>query len=164
MSSNCGRQDSPARQAHADLFVGIAVIVFCAIVYAATYSFDDVSAVISQGMGPEALLRLVLAVMASLGAMLIWQSRGRAPVALETVPPVVIYTGILLLAFMFVTAAVGMLLAMFILVIALGCLWGERRIVPLSTMAALLCLAIWAVFVRGFGVPLPTGLVCQIIP
>lgn len=163
MAPGSGSQDAPARWPHADFLVGIAVIAFSAIVYAATYTFDDVSALISQGMGPEAFPRLVLAVMASFGSLLVWQSRGRRREALEPVPAMVIYTALLLLAFMATAAVVGMLLALFVLFVALGWLWGERRFMPMCMTAALLCAVIWAVFVRGFGVPLPLGLIHQFI-
>jgi putative tricarboxylic transport membrane protein len=156
-------QVKDVRRPHADIFVGIAVIAFCAVVYAATYALDDVAAVISQGMGPEAFPRLVLAVMALFGALLVWQSRAREPAAPEPVPVMVIYTTLLLLGFMLATALVGMLAAIFLLVVAMGRLWGERRLLPLCATAAMLCLAVWGVFVRGFGVPLPGGLAMQLL-
>lgn len=151
------------RRPHADVIAGIAVIAFCALVYAATYTFDDVSAVISQGMGPEAFPRLVLAVMAFLGMLLAWRSRGRVPAASEPVPGMVIYTASLLFAAMLLAAILGMLVAMLLLMVAMGWLWGERRLLSLCIAAVLLCLAVWGIFVRGFGVPLPSGLAARLI-
>ena len=51
-----------------------------------------------------------------------------------------------------------MLPAMFVLLIGLGYLWGERRHWLLFMSAILLTAAIWGVFVKGFGVQLPKGL------
>jgi putative tricarboxylic transport membrane protein len=156
-------QVKDVRRPHADALVGIAAIVFCVLVYAATYAFDDVSPVISQGMGPEAFPRLVLAVMALLGALLVWQSRAREPDVPEPVPAMVIYTTLLFLGFMLGIALVGMLASMFLLAVAMGRLWGERRLLSLCAAAAVLCLAIWGIFVRGFSVPLPGGLAARLI-
>ncbi|HEX2115369.1 MAG TPA: tripartite tricarboxylate transporter TctB family protein [Alphaproteobacteria bacterium] len=155
MASGLG---APLRRPHADLIVGIAVVVFAAIIYAATFTFDQAAFEMSGGMGPETFPRLVLGVIAALGAALAWRSRRRPPEPSEPVPAIVVYTGCLLFGFMLVTALVGMLAAMFLLVVALGLLWGERRIGVLCLSGAGMCAAIWAVFVRGLGVPLPSGI------
>jgi len=42
--------------------------------------------------------------------------------------------------------------------VGVGYLWGERRHWLLFLSAILLTAAIWAVFVKGFGIPLPKGL------
>jgi hypothetical protein len=151
------------RRLHADVYVGTAVLAFSALVFAATYGFDSVSAVISQGMGPEAFPRLVLTVMGVLGALLAAQARRREPSASEPVPAMVAYTALALVGFMLLTAVAGMIGSMFVLIVAMGRLWGERRLLRLCTAAALLCLAIWAVFVRGFGIPLPGGVAARLI-
>jgi len=151
------------RRPHADLLVGIAVVVFAAIVYAATFTFDEAAFGMSGGMGPEAFPRLILGVIAALGAALAWRSRRRQPEAMEPVPPIVIYTACLLFGFMVVVALAGMLIAMFLLVVALGLLWGERRLVALCLSGAVVCTTIWAVFVRGLGVPLPSGMLGHLL-
>jgi hypothetical protein len=50
-----------------------------------------------------------------------------------------------------------MLGAMFLFLVGLGWLWGERRAWVLAVSAVLLTASIWAVFVKGFGVQLPKG-------
>ena len=112
----------------------------------------------AMGMGPAVFPRIVLVVMAALAGLLGWQAYARPAEALEGVPPMVLYTGVLLLGFMLLNELLGMLAASFLLLVGLGRLWGERRLVPLTIGAALLCAALWAVFVRGFGIPLPRGL------
>ena len=64
---------------------------------------------------------------------------------------------------MLLTAVTGMIVAMFMLVVAMGRMWGERRMLHLCAAAMLTCLAIWGVFVRGFGIPLPGGLVTRLM-
>jgi hypothetical protein len=132
--------------------------MLAAIVYAATYSFDDAPFEMSGGMGAETFPRLVLGVIGALGAGLAWRSRRRRPEASEPVTPMVVYTALLLGGFMLANALAGMLPAMFALVVALGMLWGERRIFFLCCLGAAMSLAIWAVFVRGLAVPLPGGM------
>jgi putative tricarboxylic transport membrane protein len=70
----------------------------------------------------------------------------------------VYYTAASLLAFMALVPLVGMLGAMFMFLVGLGILWGERRAWLLLGVSAALMAAIWAVFVRGFAVQLPQGL------
>jgi putative tricarboxylic transport membrane protein len=141
-----------------DGVVAVVILALCAAVYAATWQFDTVSAFISQGMGPETFPRLVLGVIAGLAVLLAIQSRTQREPSHEKVPAMVLYTAAALVGFMLATLVLGMLASMALIVVGLGCLWGERRPVLLAGSAALLCVAIWAVFVRGFGVPLPTGL------
>ena len=68
------------------------------------------------------------------------------------------YSGAALLLFMAIVPVIGMLPAMFVFLLALGYLWGERRHLVLVSSAVLLTAAIWGIFVKGFGVQLPKGL------
>jgi hypothetical protein len=133
-----------------------AVIAVAAALFAATFWFEQMPEGITRGFGAEAFPRLVLGSIVALAVLLALTSPGR-----ETLPPIpamVYYTGASLLAFMALVPLVGMLPAMFLFLLGLGYLWGERRHWLLLLNAALLTAAIWAVFVRGFGVQLPKGL------
>jgi putative tricarboxylic transport membrane protein len=154
-----GTGASLRRRVHTDVPIGAVIVAFCALVFAATFGFETVPDAFAMGMGPEAFPRLVLVVMALLAVFLGWQAHARPAEARERVPPMVLYTGLALVAFVLLTDLVGMLGAGFLLVVGLGRLWGERRLVPLTASAALLCAAIWLVFVRIFGITLPAGLV-----
>ena len=90
--------------------------------------------------------------------LIAWQARAKPPERGEPVPAMVIHTGLVLIGFMIANELVGMLPASFALMIGLGRLWGERRLMPLVASAAATVLVIWAVFVRGFGIPFPAGL------
>jgi hypothetical protein len=52
----------------------------------------------------------------------------------------------------------GMLGAMFLFLLGLGTLWGERRAWLLVLIAASVMVVIWGVFVKGFAIQLPQGL------
>jgi hypothetical protein len=70
----------------------------------------------------------------------------------------VYFTGAALLGFMALVPLAGMLGAMTVFLLGLGYLWGERRVWLLVLVSATLMGAIWAVFVKGFAIPLPQGL------
>ena len=59
-----------ARRLHTDAIVAVAVLAFCAGVFALTFAFDTVPAALAVGMGPAAFPRLLLAVMALLALIL----------------------------------------------------------------------------------------------
>ena len=84
-------------------------------------------------------------------------SRRGASEPLPRIPSMVWYTGASLLAFMALVPLAGMLPSMFLFLMSLGYLWGERRHWFLLLNASLLTAVIWGVFVKGFGVQLPKG-------
>jgi putative tricarboxylic transport membrane protein len=111
---------------------------------------------ITRGFGAEVFPRLVLGTIIALAVVLAVLPGGSAP--LPRIPRVVWYSGAALLVFMGLVRAIGMLPSMFVFLVALGYLWGERRHWLLLLSAVLLTAAIWAVFAKGFGVPMPKGL------
>jgi Tripartite tricarboxylate transporter TctB family len=133
-----------------------AVIAIAAALFALTFGFERLPEGITRGFGAEVFPRLVLGTIATLAVLLAFVSPvdERPP----RIPAMVYYTGAALLAFMALVAVAGMLAAMFVFLAALGYLWGERRLWALGLAAALLTAAIWAIFVKGFGVQLPQGL------
>jgi len=133
-----------------------AVIAIASALFAATFWFEKMPEGITRGFGAEVFPRLVLGTIVALAVLLALSPASSAP--LPPVPRMVWFSGAALLAFMALVPAVGMLPAMLVLLIALGVLWGERRYLVLVLSAILLTAAIWGVFVKGFGVQLPKGL------
>ena len=134
----------------------VAILAIAAALFALTFGFEEMPEGITRGFGAEAFPRLVLGTIIALALVLL---AGRA--AGEPQPPVprmVYFTGAALLAFMALVPLAGMLPAMFLFLLGLGYLWGERRWWILLVASAVLMAVIWAVFVRGFGVQLPKGL------
>ena len=153
------RGGPPTRRGlHTDMVVAGVIVAFCAMAYAITLTFDTVPAALAQGMGPELFPRLVLGVMVVLAAVLAWAARGKPDEAREPVPAMVYLTGLAMCAFMGVMALVGMLTAIVIAVIGIGRLWGERRWGLLVLTGLGLSIGIRLLFVNGFGIPLPRGL------
>jgi Tripartite tricarboxylate transporter TctB family len=133
-----------------------AVIALAAVLFALTFGFEQLPAGLAGGFGAEAFPRLVLGTIMVLAALL-----ALAPQSAEPRPPIprmVYFSGAALLVFMALVPLVGMLSAMFLFLAGLGYLWGERRLWVLLASAIPLTAAIWLVFAKGFGIPLPRGL------
>ena len=147
-----------ASRLHTDAVVALAVLAFCAGVFALTFTFDTVPAALAVGMGPAAFPRLLLAVMALLAIILAVTARGRAEEVREPVPPMVYWTAAAMIAFMGLLAIVGMVPAMIVAIVAMGAIWGERRWALLVASGVGLSLSIYGFFTKVFGIPLPRGL------
>jgi putative tricarboxylic transport membrane protein len=133
-----------------------AVIVIAAALFALTFGFEKMPEGITRGFGAEAFPRLVLGTIIVLAVLL--ATPAPAGERYARIPAMVYYSGTSLFVFMTLVPLVGMLPAMFLFLIGLGWLWGERRRRVLLSSAILLTAAIWAVFVKGFAVQLPKGL------
>ena len=133
-----------------------AVAAIAVALFAATFWFEQMPEGITRGFGAEAFPRLVLGTIIAFAVLLVFASPTTE--VLPRIPAMVWYTGAALLVFMAIVPLAGMLPVMFVFLLALGILWGERRYWLLLLTAALLTAAIWAVFVKGFGVQLPKGL------
>ena len=132
-----------------------AVIIVAAVLFALTFGFEKLPAGLAGGFGAEAFPRLVLGVIAVLGVLLFSAAPASEPRA--PIPRMVYFTAAALLAFMALVPLAGMLAAMFLFQLGLAYLWGERRHLLVFVVAALTTASLWAVFVRGFGIPLPKG-------
>ena len=132
------------------------VVAVAAALFAATFWFEKMPEGITRGFGAELFPRMVLGTIIALAVLLALTPASDAP--LPRIPPMMWYSGASLLVFMALVPVIGMLPAMFVLLIGLGYLWGERRHGLLFLSAVLLMAAIWGVFVKGFAVQLPKGL------
>lgn len=132
------------------------VVAIAVALFAATFWFEKMPEGITRGFGAEAFPRLVLGTIIVLACLLAVPSPVSEP-AQPRIPKMVYFSAAALVAFMALIPVTGMLAAMFLFLVGLGRLWGERRHWVLLSSAILLTAAIWAVFVKGFGVSLPKG-------
>jgi hypothetical protein len=132
------------------------VVAVAAALFAATFWFEEMPEGITRGFGAELFPRMVLGTIIGLAVLLALTPASDAP--LPRIPRMVWYSGAALLAFMALVRVGGMLPTMFLFLVGLGILWGERRYLLVLITAALMTAAIWGVFVKGFGVQLPKGL------
>ena len=132
------------------------MIAVAAVLFALTFGFEKLPAGLAGGFGAEAFPRLVLGVIAGLAVLLC--VAGPASEPQTRIPAMVFYSAGSLLAFMALVPVAGMLGAMFVFLVGLGYLWGERRTWLLLVVSTAAMVVIWGVFVRGFAVQLPQGL------
>ena len=147
------------RRIHTETAIALVIAAFCVFVYAATLTFPVMPPALSMGMGPAVFPRLLLGVLLVLAGILWFVGRHKPEEAREPIPAIVYWTALAMLAFMGVLWLFGMAAAMFIGFVGLGALWGERRWVLLVISGLALAAAIYFLFVKGFSVPLPRGLV-----
>lgn len=132
------------------------VVVIAAGLFALTFGFEKMPEGITRGFGAEAFPRLVLGTIIALACLLALPSPAGEPPR-PRIAPMVYLSAAALIVFMLLVPVTGMLAATFLFLVGLGFLWGERRYPMLLGCAALLTLAIWVVFVKGFSVSLPRG-------
>jgi putative tricarboxylic transport membrane protein len=101
----------------------------------------------------------LLGLLVVLAGVLALLSRGNADAPREPIAPIVYWTVLAMLAFMGVLWLAGMAVAMVVGFVGLGALWGERRWALLVGSGVILSTAIYFTFVKGFGVPLPRGMI-----
>jgi putative tricarboxylic transport membrane protein len=140
----------------ANRIAAAAVIAVAALLFALTFGFEELPAGLAGGFGAEAFPRLVLGTIMVLAVLLALLPQSAEPQ--PPIPRMVYFTAASLLAFMAMVTLVGMLPAMFLFLVGLGWLWGERRAWMLVAIAAVVLAAIWGVFVKGFAISLPQGL------
>jgi putative tricarboxylic transport membrane protein len=146
------------RRVHSDLAIALGIVAFCGVVYAITMTFPEVPAAFASGMGPEVFPRLLLGVLVVLAGVMVLLARGKEDTVREPIPAMVYWTALAMLAFMGLVWLAGMIPAMFLGFVGLGLLWGERRWPILVIAGFALTALIYAMFVKGFAIPLPRGL------
>lgn len=148
---------------HRDQAAGAVIIALALGIYGLTFWFPEVPVSVRQGMGPDRFPQLVCIVLIGLSLLLMMQTARAPEVKPDKIDRAVVLTAASSAGFMALMWLTGMPVAMGIALFGLGLLWGERRITALLLNAVLLPAAIWAIFVRGLRVPLPTGLLGQLL-
>lgn len=137
----------------------IAALVCAAItaaLFLVTFHFEQMPDSITQGFGAELFPRLVLGVILLLCVLLAMEPAGETAPAVP-ITPRLFATGAALVGYMGLLEIAGMLVSMLVFLFAVGWLWGERRIWLLLIASTTVTAAIWGLFVKGFGIPLPYG-------
>jgi putative tricarboxylic transport membrane protein len=142
---------------HPDVRVAAAVLALAAAAFAATLGFEAVPPALMEGMGPERFPQLVIGVAALLGVVLLVRSRSLPPSPLPAIPASVWATIALLVATVLVLPHGGVVPTMAAAMVALGWLWGERRLWLLLAVSLPFAAAVHLLFVRTLGIVLPVG-------
>ena len=143
------------------LLESIFVMVLAAALFGVTYTFDEVPAILAQGIQPTVFPRAVLIIMFLLAALqAIKASRLSASdfemvTGLKPIPPIVFITAGLLIAFVVVMPIIGTFPAILIFLPTLSFLWGERRWLMMALSFAGFMGFAYVLFRMIMSVPLP---------
>ena len=116
-----------ARRLPSDVIVGGCILLFCALAYAVTLTFERAPAVVAQNVQPATFPRLVLGVIAVLTVAMLVLARGRSERRRRRVPAMTWLSGAVMIGFVLAFQWLGIVPAMVLLCLALPVLWGERR-------------------------------------
>ena len=165
-----------------DALAGLTIVAVCAVAWWLTTGFDQVPAMLSQNVPPTFFPRLVIAIAALLGVLLIAEGirRGAGEPATRAtagdssalaeqvgraalLPPVFWATAGVIAAAGVLVPLVGTLPTLGLVAVALPLLWGERRYRHVALLALGLPGGIYAVFTVGLGVRFPIGQIWNLL-
>lgn len=147
-----------------DLGLALILLALCAVLWYATAQFDDVPAVLQQGVLPTDFPRLVIGVIAVLSLLLPFEHIAHArrgsdideerSVRIKTISMV---TALVLVGLVAIMIPFGMYPTMVLASAVMPLLWGERRLGRLLLYVLLFPLAVMLLFEQGLKVNLPPG-------
>lgn len=142
-----------------DVVVAAVALVGAGVAFGLTFRFTSTTpAAMMSGMGAEFFPRLVIGLVAIL-AVCVALGIGNPGMEKPAPIPGIVWITLGVMAFYIVMLEVaGMWLASFAIMVGLGWLWGERNLVKLSAVSAILLLVIYGAFVKFLKSGFPAGL------
>lgn len=141
-----------------DILVGGVILVFTAIVFAITTTFDEVPRALSQGLDPEGFPRLILGVIVVLVAAMMVRAQRQPDSPRKPVPRIALLTAAALVVFVGVVDWLGAAATMVLFCAGLPVLWGERRWGWIAAYAVLFPSSVYLLFSTVLEVRFPLGL------
>lgn len=145
-----------------DAVVGGCVLVFCAVAFAVTLTFDRAPAALAQNVQPARFPQLVLGVMAVLATLIVVRAFAVPDKPLKPVKRMVLVSASILLGFVVAVDVVGFFEAAMLLCLVLPPVWGERRWRLIVPYALALPAGLWVLFVQVLDVYFEPGLVAPL--
>lgn len=139
----------------------IVIMIFAAVMFGVTYSFDKVPAILAQGIQPTVFPRAILAIVFCLAALQAVRAMrlSAADIAklkpAKSVPLIVFVTAALLIGFAFVIPILGTFPSIVLFLPALAIVWGERRWLLMLLSFAGFTVFVYVLFRLIMNVPLP---------
>ena len=139
--------------------VGGVILAFCAYVFYLTTTFDEVPAALGQGVPPDQFPQLLVAVIALLTVIMMFEAskmpaKNRAPV-----PTMVYMTAALLIVAVVAIHWIGIVAALIAVCVAMPILWGDRRFVSVSIFAVVFPMLCFFLFSRVLEIRFPKGII-----
>lgn len=158
------RPETAARLFHpVDTLLAIGLFAGCGFLWYETTQFEEVSALLSDNLGPAAFPRILLVTICLFAAFMPFEHillarRGKDidKDRTKSVKPITWATIVLLLAIMALTHQLGTFLTMFSVCLLVPILWGERRlrvVVPYAILFPLLVTLVFNVFLGVYFEP-----------
>jgi putative tricarboxylic transport membrane protein len=144
--------DESAARMPRDAIAGIGVLLFCLATYLVTIGFKQAPPALAQNVQPATFPRLVLAVMAVLAIVIIFNSFRGPEKRPKTIKLMVWPSAAVMIGFIIAFDILGILPAMMLLCFGLPILWGERRLHLIIPYAIGFPLAIYWLFAMALGV------------
>jgi putative tricarboxylic transport membrane protein len=141
----------------------LVIAAICAAVAWLTTTFDRVPDILVQGMQPADFPLVVVGVILLLTVIMVVQSAGWAAERKRPLPPVVWRSVAMIGGFLVIATWVDLFLGLMAFFVALGLVWGERRLVGLVVVAVVLAGAIFVVFGEILQVRFPHGILTDLV-
>ena len=146
-----------------DVLVGAVALAVCAVAFGLTFKFTTTTpAAMMSGMGAEFFPRLVIAVMALLALCILFGIANPPMEKPAPVPGVVWVTVAILAIYIGLLEILGMWIASLALMLVLGRMWGERKLVKLGIAAVILLGILYFIFIRFLKGGFPEGLISRL--
>ncbi|MBI4182668.1 MAG: tripartite tricarboxylate transporter TctB family protein [Proteobacteria bacterium] len=160
------RRPAPSLIHRTDLTLAVVVLAICAGLAYQTTRFEEVPALLQQGVPPTWFPRLVLILIGALALMLPFehiahrrQGRDIDEDRSRRIEPITFATAGLLVAVVAIMPWAGTLASMALAAVLLPLLWGERRYGAVAAFAVAFPLAVTLLFVGGLKVNFVPGVV-----
>ena len=143
------------------LFESIIIMIFAAVMFGVTYTFDKVPAILAEGIQPTIFPRAMLIIMFLLAVLQAFKAMRISPQEalqlkpLKAIPLVVYLTALFLIAFAYLMPIIGTFPAIVVFLPALAMLWGERRWLLMALSFAGFLGFAYVLFRLIMNVPLP---------
>lgn len=146
-----------------DFAVGVAILIFCAAAYWVSLGIAEAPAALAQNVQPATFPQMVLAVVALLTVLMMVTGFQRTEPVRGLPKPVMLKTIAVMVAFVAVFDALGLIATAVLFCVILPMIWGKRMSVKLIGYAVVVALALYLVFDVLLRVHFPPGIIENIL-
>lgn len=146
-----------------DLLVPGLIFAFCAIVtYLALHLDTAPPIVIGEAMQPRSFPIFLMALIAVLNAILVWQLANGSQMPRVSQPPTTWISMGLMLVFYLLTTYVDMFVALIVVIFVMCLVWGERRLWLAGLVALITPITVFFLFDLVLRIRFPRGLLTNL--
>lgn len=154
---------APASRFARDFLVGVAILVFCAAAYWASFDIKQAPAALAQNVQPATFPRLVIALIAALVLLMMALGATQRDRKRRAPKPVMLITGASMIGFVLAFDMLGLPLAIGLYCLVMPLVWGARPSLALAAYAFAFPAMVYLIFVVGLDVYVAPGIFSQFI-